>query len=208
MKVQSREYKHAWIFLYLIIYFAWFLALENRTDITFTSVYCKLDDYIPFLEIFVVPYILWFFYIVFTVIYLFFVSRKEFYQCTAFLFIGMTICLIIYTIWPNAQDLRVASFPRDNFFTDLVKVFYTADTSTNVCPSIHVYNSIGAHIAIWRCESLKKHPFIRYSSFILMTLICLSTMFIKQHSFVDFVCGVALAAIMYVLVYKVKWKKS
>lgn len=208
MKVQSREYKHAWILLYMVIYFVWFFALENRSSVKFTNVYCKIDDYIPFWEIFVIPYILWFFYIMVTVLYLFFVSKKEFYQCTAFLFIGMTICLIIYTIWPNAQNLRVDPLPRDNFFTGLVNMFYSADTSTNVCPSIHVFNSIGAHIAIWRCESLKKHPVIRYGSLILMILICLSTMFIKQHSFVDFLCGVLLAAVMYVLVYKRKNRKN
>ena len=32
-------------------------------------------------------------------------------------------------------------------FTDMVKVLYKTDTPTNVLPSIHVFNSIGAGIA-------------------------------------------------------------
>lgn len=209
MKFQLKDYKHGWVLLYMIIYFTWFILLEQRDDVHFTNVYCKIDDYIPFLEIFVVPYILWFFYIGVTVMYLFFLSPKDFYKCTAFLFIGMTICLIIYTVWPNEQNLRMDTFPRNNIFTKVINMLYTTDTSTNVCPSIHVYNSIGAHIAIWRCEHLKNHPWIRYGSLILMILICLSTMFIKQHSFIDFICGILLAGVMYILVYKLwdKWER-
>lgn len=208
MKFRIKNYKHAWVFLYLLVYFTWFILLEKRTDIPFQNIGCKIDNYIPFLEFFVVPYILWFLYIYLTVVYLFCVSPKEFYQCTAFLFIGMTICLIIYTIWPNAQELRVETFPRNNVFSRLVNMFYTTDTPTNVCPSIHVYNSIGAHISIWRCEHLKNRPFIRYGSLVLMILICLSTMFIKQHSFVDFICAILLACIMYVFVYRIpKWNR-
>ncbi len=208
MKLQLKDFKHAWVLLYLFVYFTWFILLEQRNNIIFTKIYCKIDDYIPFLEIFVIPYILWFLYICVTVVFLFFVSPKEFYQCTAFLFIGMTICLIIYTVWPNAQDLRVDTFPRNNVCTRLVNMFYTADTSTNVCPSIHVYNSIGAHIAIWRSKSLKHHSIIRYGSLILMILICLSTMFIKQHSFIDFICGILLAAILYFVVYRLPIKNK
>lgn len=201
MKTQIKNLKHAWILLYMFVYFTWFFYLERRTNVIYTSVSCKMDTYIPFNEIFVIPYILWFFYISMTVLYLLFVSKREFYQCCAFLFIGMTICLIIYTIWPNEQNLRVETFPRQNFLTSLVNMFYTTDTPTNVCPSIHVYNSIGVHIAIWRCDRLKNKPAVRYASLVLAILICLSTMFIKQHSFIDFICAVLLAGIMYVLVY-------
>lgn len=207
MKAFLKQYKHAYLLLYMFVYFTWFFLLEQRNDVDFIYMYCKVDDYIPFVEIFVIPYILWFLYISVTIMYFLFASKKDYYQCCAFLFIGMTVCLIIYTIWPNAQDLRVTSFPRDNFCTDLVKAFYTCDTSTNVCPSIHCFNSIGAHIAIWRCEKLKPYKWIRYGSLILMISICMSTMFIKQHSFIDFVCAVILAAIMYVLVYRIDYSK-
>jgi len=207
MKNFLKKYRHAYLLLYMFLYFTWFLILEKRDNITFYNMHSVVDDYIPFLEIFVIPYILWFLYIAVTVFYLLITSKKDYYQCCAFLFIGMTICLIIYTFWPNAQNLRPNSFPRDNIFTDLVNMFYSCDTSTNVCPSIHCYNSVGAHIAIWRCEHLKKYPWIRYGSLILMISICLSTVFIKQHSFIDLVCGILLAGIMYVLVYCIDYSK-
>ena len=65
-------------------------------------------------------------------------------------------------------------------FTDMVKVLYKTDTPTNVLPSIHVFNSIGAVIAISHSNDLKKHRWIQISAYILATLIILSTMFLKR----------------------------
>ena len=67
-------------------------------------------------------------------------------------------------------------------FTDMVKVLYKTDTPTNVLPSIHVFNSIGAGIAISHSNDLKKHRWIQISAYILAALIILSTMFLKQQT--------------------------
>ena len=41
---------------------------------------------------------------------------------------------------------------RDNIFTAMVAHLWQTDTPTNLWPSIHVYNSIGAHVALCRCS--------------------------------------------------------
>jgi membrane-associated phospholipid phosphatase len=181
----------------------WFYLLEQKVTKNYTPIKIGLDDLIPFNEWFAIPYFLWFFYIFITIVYFFFQSKEEFYKVTAFLFLGMTICLIIYTIWPNGQNLRpdLSQLGRDNILIRWIAKLYGTDTSTNVCPSIHVFNSIGAHIAIHRSQSLKKYKWLQISSFILMILICLSTMFLKQHSSFDVIAGIALAIVMYFLIY-------
>lgn len=203
MKELFRKFKHAWVLSYFFIYILWFYILETKVTTNYTPIKIKLDDLIPFNEWFVIPYFLWFFYIAVTIIYFFFASKEDYYKCTAFLFIGMTICLIIYTIWPNGQNLRpdLSQLGRDNIAIHLVSKLYRADTATNVCPSIHVFNSIGACIAIHRSQSLKKHRWIQSISTILTILISLSTMFLKQHSALDVIAGIILAVIMYFLVY-------
>lgn len=195
---------------YFFIYIVWFFILEHKVTTNFNSVHLRLDDYIPFNEWFVIPYCLWFAYIFATVGYFFFTSRSDFYRCAAYLFIGMTVCLIIYTIWPNGQTLRpdLTKLGRHNLLIDLVANFYKADTPTNVCPSIHVFNSIGAFLAIHRSEALKKHKGVQAGAFILTVLICLSTMFIKQHSAFDVMAGIALSFIMYLLVYVPNYSKQ
>ena len=207
MKTFINKYKHAWVLLYFFIYLPWFLFLEEKVVDNYTNVAVGLDYKIPFCEWFVIPYFLWFAYIAATIIFLFFTSKSEYYKSCAFLFIGMTICLTIYTIWPNGQNLRPTSFERDNFMIDIVKKLYSTDTATNVCPSIHVFNSIGAHIAIARSEKLQKHKWIIHCSLILTILISLSTVFLKQHAVIDGICSIALATVMYVFVYVIDYAK-
>lgn len=203
MKELLQKYKHGWVLSYFIIYLIWFYLLEQTVTTNYTAIHIPLDDFIPFNEWFVLPYIIWFAYIALTVGFLFLTSKKEFYQSTAFLFIGMTICLFIYTVWPNGQNLRVDldSLGRDNILISMVRLFYTTDTSTNVLPSIHVFNSIGAHIAIARNQSLRNMKWVVPSSLILCILISLSTVFLKQHSALDGIASIVLSILMYSIAY-------
>ena len=198
------RYSHSWVLLYFFIYMPWFNYLEATvtTDSTYTLIYSPIDDLIPFNELFVIPYILWFAYVAAAVLYfLFFAKKSDFYKLTGFLFSGMTICLIIYTFFPNGQGLRLTEFPRDNFLVVLVKSFYNNDTPTNVCPSIHCFNSIGVSIAILTCDKLKNKHFIKISSTIMTILIMLSTCFIKQHSIVDMFGAIVLSVILFSIIY-------
>lgn len=201
------KYSHAWTLLYFFIYMAWFMWLEKTVtpDSAYTNIHVKFDDMIPFCEWFVIPYLLWFVYVVVVVAFVFFTSRKEFYQASAYLFIGMSICLLICTIWPNGQDLRVEEFTNDNILTSLMSIVYHADTNTNVFPSIHVYNSIAAVLILCKSHKLKNVTWIKIAAGILSVLIILSTMFLKQHSVIDALGGIVLAAVMYVPVYGVDW---
>lgn len=203
LKALLYKYRHAWILLYFPIYMMWFSYLERTVTQEYHAVHIGLDDIIPFNEWFVIPYYIWFVYVVAVVAYLFFVDKKEYYRCTAFLFIGMTICLIIYTIWPNGQILRpdLETLGRDNIAIRIIANLYRTDTNTNVCPSIHAFNSIACCIAIFHCSRLSKRTFLKAGSVLLSISICLSTMFLKQHSAFDVLCAFALSIFMYVVVY-------
>ena len=201
MKDFFAKYKHAWCLLYAFIYLPWFVFLEKNV-IHYSIVDVALDDYIPFNECFIVPYFMWFAYVAGAIMYFFFTNKEDYYKLCAFLFIGMTISLIICTIWPNGHNLRPAVLERDNIFTGMVQALWSTDTPTNVFPSIHVYNSIGVHLAIMNSEALKNRRVIRAGSFVLMVSICLATVFLKQHSVVDGVGAVVLSMFMYRMVYR------
>lgn len=202
------KYKHAWVFLYAFIYIPWFVYLERTVTSDYHIIHVSIDDYIPFCEYFIIPYLLWFAYIGITFIYFFFTSRSDFYKYSAFLFTGMTLFLIISTVYPNGLVIRPSYFSRDNIFVDLVKTLYATDTSTNVLPSLHVFNSIGAFIAITHSKSLRRHKGILWSSGILTTLIIMATVFLKQHSVIDVVAGFIMAAFIYQFVYAKNANKS
>lgn len=200
MKSFLKKYKHAWPLLYIFIYAPWFMWLEGR-NVTYTLLHTRFDDLIPFSEYFIIPYFIWFLYIPVIVLFFLFKSKKEFYKLCQILFIGMSACLLICTLWPNAQPLRVDLSGHDNFFASIVSGLYKADTSTNVFPSIHAYNSIVCSMALLKSDLLKNKRWIKISSLILTTLICLSTMFLKQHSILDVIGAMVLAGIMYTFVY-------
>lgn len=197
------KYWHIVFALYIPLYLYIFFTLENTDYKKTTIIHMPLDDMIPFCRFFIIPYLLWFLYMAFAIIFFFFYSRKEFIRYASFLIIGMTICLTIYAFFPSELELRPVDLNTSDIFGYLVSLIYKADTPTNVCPSIHCLNSFATHIAIRKCEFFKKRPALIWLSFILMVLICLSTLFLKQHSVYDVIGAALLSVILYILIYRI-----
>lgn len=166
-------------------------------------IHIPLDDKIPFLEGFVVPYVLWYIYVPLPLVLTCFSKHKrDFYAMCILLFSGIFISLAIFAIYPTAIDFRPTSFEHKNFLTWIVQLIYENDRPTNVCPSLHCYEAVAIHVAFCRSKLIEKSRVIKAASFIMVWLVCLSTMFIKQHSAVDVVFGILLVIPTYLLTYK------
>ena len=188
------------ILVYGPIYLMWFILIEKHRFSHYTVIHTVVDDMIPFVEAFVIPYYMWFLYVSLTLLFFMFsCDVEDYYKNFAFLATGMTIFLIISTAFPNMHQLRPAVMPRDNVFTHLVAIIYKTDTAANLWPSIHVYNSIGSMIAIHRSRRFNKTG--KIVSDIIGTSIILSTLFIKQHSMYDVITAFIMAIILYLVVY-------
>ncbi|MCI7738809.1 MAG: phosphatase PAP2 family protein [Lachnospiraceae bacterium] len=199
-----KKYKHGFVIVtYSILYLCIFQYLEQRHVYSYHLIHCALDDLIPFCEYFIVPYLLWFPYQVFVIAYFIFFNKekREYYQLTLNLCMGMTVFLIVSWLYPNIQLLRPAVFTGDSLFIRAVQQLYSMDTPTNILPSIHVFNSIAIHLAICKCEQLKDKKWLKRGAGILTFLIILSTMFLKQHSVIDVTLGSAMAGAGYLLFY-------
>lgn len=208
MKQFFLKYKLIWVLLYCLIYISWFFYLEQTVTTEFHVIHVPLDNKIPFIEQFIIPYILWYGFVAAGVLYFFFTNKQDFYRMIVFLISGMTAFLIISTVYPNGLMLRPDLGGRDNVFIDLVKSLHSIDTPTNVFPSIHVYNTLGVWIAIIKSKTLQKHKWIQIASTILSISIILSTMFLKQHSVIDVIGAFALAAAVYIVVYILEPKRT
>ena len=203
LKKVFSKYGHALPLIgYGAIYWLWFWHLENTVTKHYHVIHMNIDDYIPFCELFIIPYFLWFAYVSIVVLYLFFTNKSDYYKTCVFLFTGMTVFLIVSTLWPNGHHLRLVEMPRDNLFTRMVSYLWRTDTPTNLWPSIHVYNSLGAHLAIVHNKKLGQKKGIRIGSLLLAVSIILSTLFIKQHSVFDVLTAFGLAGVMYAIVYR------
>ena len=135
------------------------------------------------------------------------------YRCTGILQTGEDfVCrndnfLIICSVFPNGQDLRPVVFERDNIFVDAVRMLYRTDTCTNVFPSLHVFNTLCACIAIRKSQALKKHKAVCIGAYVLGALIIMATMFLKQHSVLDVTGAFIMAYLLYQWVYAEETKK-
>jgi len=196
---------------YVLIYLPWFALIEKMYPIDYPGLHIlngPIDDMIPFCEYFVIPYYIWFAYVVLGCVLMYFVATNhEFLQFVWTLMIGMTLFLVISMIYPNGLTLRPDSIP-DNFCGKMLAGLYSVDTSTNVFPSIHVYNSLVVNNAILKCKLLKGHIVLKTISTIICISICLATMFLKQHSVVDVLGAIIMFIIMYILVYVLKFRRA
>ena len=185
-----------------VTYLVWFFILEQKVTNNYHIIHVGLDDYIPFVEYFIVPYLLWFAYVFIVWVYLLFKDREMFRKLSLFLFAGMFFSLFVCTIYPNGTDFRPVIDPDKNIFTFLVYHLYGIDTPTNVLPSIHVFNSIAIHIAILKSRCFEGKTVIKTASLVLCISICLATVFLKQHSSVDVMAAGFLAYVVYGIVYE------
>ena len=181
-----RKYRHAWVFLYSFIYLPWYMYLERTVVSDYHIMHTWVDDLIPFNVL----------------IFFFFKDVDEFYRFGLYLALGMSISLFICQIFPNGTNLRPMNLnPNKNIFTQLVAFIYRSDTPTNVFPSIHVFNSIATHVAVVRSRFFYNNMKVKVISFVIMISICLSTLFLKQHSFLDVVGATILSYVIYQLIY-------
>lgn len=195
---------------YIFVYLPWFFYLEKTITMEHPNLHIinnQIDDLIPFCAYFIVPYLLWFIYVIGACIFMMFKANdSEFLRFALCLIIGMSVSLLICMIYPSGLTLRPDNVP-DNIFGMLVNAIYASDTSTNVFPSIHVYNSLAVHIALHRNEWFEKHKIIDFASLILCISICMSTVLLKQHSITDVVGAFILMLVMYTLVYIIDYNR-
>lgn len=146
--------------LYLILYLSAFNFLNTQIHMPHILVHCRLDDLIPFCKYAVIPYFAWFPWIPFTLFFLLWKApREDFWRLCMPLFSGMTIALACYVILPTGLNLRPCYVPGTDIFARAVRFLYSTDTPINVCPSIHVFNSVTLMLAYHRCRIFEQPRF-------------------------------------------------
>lgn len=201
-KIKEPQFSHLLLLLGWVGYFILYFLTENLIPAQNCHViHSPLDDIIPFWEVFLIPYVFWYILIVISLGYFALYNIENFKRLQSYIIITQVVAMAVYIIYPSCQNLRPAEFPRDNFLTDCVGLIYSFDTNTGVCPSLHCAYSIGI-ASVWLRE---KSAGALWKCFVVLAviLICLSTMFIKQHSAVDFFAALPVCALAEILVFKV-----
>lgn len=197
-----RSHKYCLWLLYFVVYAPAFFLIERFVTPKY-KLTCSIDYKIPFIQQFAYAYCLWFFLLVISFLLLI-NDREAFLDLCFMMFTGMSVCLIIYILFPGYIDLRPQSGKINTHLLSgkLCAMLYKADNPANVCPSIHVASSVSIAMAVFRSKKFGKNKHVKSAFLFMACLIIVSTFFIKQHSIYDAAAGIILSCILYVICYK------
>lgn len=151
----------------------------------------KIDEMIPFIPEFISIYLLAF---ISWIIGYIIIARESEEVCFHYLsaeMIAKLICFVFFLILPST--IVRPEIIGNGVLASLAKLVYFVDEPVTLFPSIHCLES-------WMCFRgsihLKKVPsWYKYVMFISAILVFLSTVFVKQHVFIDIIGGILVVEI-------------
>ena len=201
-RIQEPQYRHLWWLLFWPAYLLRYFLIENwNPAVQYHVIHCALDDAIPFHEGFLIFYVCWYFLILGIHLYTLVYDVDTFCRYSKFLCISVTISTAIFLLYPSCQNLRPETFPRDNFLSRVMGVIYAVDTNTNVFPSEHVIGAVAALAAAAHTPRLRRPGYL-VGLTVLTVLICVSTLFLKQHSVLDALGALCVCLVVYFMCYE------
>lgn len=191
-KITVSSFKPFAYMLALILISPLYEVLNKSTENAFI-ITTVVDDWIPFIKEFIIPYLLWFPYLYGVLIYYFFADRIQYYITMSCIIVGKLVCFIIYYFWQTTVPRPAVT--GNDIFSQLVRYIYETDQPVNCFPSIHVFTTFVIMLAAYKRKEEHKWEFTLLS--IAGTLIIVSTVFTKQHAILDVISGMAVASVLY-----------
>ncbi len=145
-----------------------------------------IDSFIPFCSIFILVYILA--YVQWIVGYIV-ISREDKETCYYYMSaegIAKLFCLFFFFIIPTT--IVRPDILGNGILDTLTKFIYSMDEPVNLFPSIHCLESWMCFRGSMHLKSVSKT--YKWVMFVFSILVCLSTVFVKQHVFVDIIGGI------------------
>lgn len=155
------------------------------------------DDIMPFTPFFIIFYILafaqWFFVYLATAKH----SRSLCYEIFSSEITAKIIGAIFFLVLPTT--IARPEITGNDVFSQLTSFIYSADTPDNLFPSFHCLDSWICFRAWLKMKKFQDKPAVARTVNVLHLLFTLavfvSTVFVKQHFFIDIIGGVAVAEI-------------
>lgn len=192
----SRRNRIHFFLIFWPLFLLRYLIVENhRPASAYIAVFCAADRQIPFREEYLVFYLLWYVLLLGLHLYTLHAAPDLFISYSRFLLFSFTLSTVCFLAFPTCQNLRPEIYPRDNLLTRAVMMLHTLDTNTNVCPSEHVLGTLGALTVGLKCPYFPKTG--KASIIFLSVGICLSTVFLKQHSVMDIAAAIPIYLVSY-----------
>ncbi|MFZ2026137.1 MAG: phosphatase PAP2 family protein [Microgenomates group bacterium] len=169
-------------FIYLVLFLivkSVYLPLNKRKSKYYWKL--KIDDSIPFLPVFIIPYISYFPYIIVTIISIW--NTRYVYEFFASYIISYVVAGIFWYLVPNG--VKRPTITGKDVFSRMTAYIFKHDDDTNGFPSAHVFATL-------ICSYFLFLAFPAYFLFVLFMAcaIIASTVLVKQHYVIDILGGI------------------
>lgn len=200
-KMMPRYSRIPLLMVFIVNILVYYFSRLININLEHHSLEILVDRAIPFLPEFIVIYVLayvqWFVgYIV--------ISRESRELCYKYMsaeIVAKLICFLFYIIYPTA--ILRPEIAGGGFFNWLTSLIFASDPANNLFPSVHC---LASYICFRGAISLKKVGLsYKLGNLIFAILVFLSTVFVKQHFFVDIFGGILAveAGILLVRLFKI-----
>lgn len=182
-----------------LIYF-----LLNNSDRGAYSLVTDLDNFIPLLKIFVIPYLGWYLYVLVILIFLCVKDRRVYYNTIITINASLLIASLIY--YSFQTTVPRPTLEDQDLLTQLVLWVYGHDQPYNCFPSTHVITTYIMMNGL--AHSSAKTIFNQIIVYNFGILIILSTLFMKQHVILDVIGSILLVNIVFSIVENLSWGRK
>lgn len=169
-------------FIYLALFLvvkSIYLPLNKRKSRYYWKL--RIDDFIPFVPIFIVPYVSYFAYIVLTIVALW--ETPYVYEFFTSYIISYLVAGAFWFLIPNG--VKRPKIVGKDIFSKLTAYIYSHDDDTNGFPSAHVFATLICSYFLF----LSFPTFLPFILFMAIAIIA-STVLVKQHYAIDILGGI------------------
>ena len=160
-----------------------------------------IDNYIPFLPIFIYIYNIWYPLEILSLFYIYKKDKETYIKTIITLGISILIMHSIFIIYPTMVDRPIIS-SFNSLTTLILYITFKSDTPVNCFPSGHCLICFIMIFAFIKSKNIS----IKTKSImiILNILIILSTLFVKQHVLIDVLGSLVITVISFYYLSKLK----
>ncbi|GAA0831732.1 phosphatase PAP2 family protein [Bifidobacterium pullorum subsp. gallinarum] len=170
-----------------------FYGILNQAHTPVYSLMTDLDAAIPFMPIFIIPYLIWYPFIIIMLFLFCARDRSVYYRTLLSQCIGLIACYITFFLFQTTVDRPLIM--EAGILDWLVSLVYSTDNPYNCFPSIHVLTSYLMIKGAVSSAGFSNRE--RTAVKICAWFIIGSTLFVKQHVLLDVAGAIAVVEVLW-----------
>jgi membrane-associated phospholipid phosphatase len=192
--LKNIDLKKYWPLLLMFVFpfLGMFYTLTNNPNEEVYSLLTAVDQSIPFVKFFALPYSIWIFYLYVCLFYFYKKDVNVYYRTLLTYIVCALACYLIYSVFQTTvpRPMVIGNDP----LSKLLRYIYIEDQPFNCFPSIHCFSSYMVMKMVWTSSFRNKWNVTLITG--MSSLIILSTLFVKQHVIMDALGGILMVEVV------------